>query len=380
MLGWCFYPFTEVRARPGEHFHDDEAHLLLPPVMREHDTQLIDACRHGRLADVTTLLASGADVNERKTDETRATPLYIAAQEGHVEVVSTLLAAGASVVQTIIGGSTPLLMASERGHVEVVKALLAGGVAVDQAATDSARPLLMASQVGHAEVVSVLLAAGAAADQANRIGGTSLMAASQHGHAEVVSTLLAAGSAVDQANQTGARPMSLACHNGHLPCVQLLSSYGAARTMQAPDGQPFTAEQCAAGHAAVAAWLGDSRQWSTPLHHLRIIGRERARELLRGGADLHAAAAVGGPTPLSLAQALRAAGDAAEGSAAWLVLAAAEPWGPRTHALFPAAGRAFAVEALLLGHQLSRLSHFEGKEGSVVDVWMEVVMPSVVMR
>ena len=30
-------------------------------MMREHDTELIDACRHGRLAEVAALLASGAD-------------------------------------------------------------------------------------------------------------------------------------------------------------------------------------------------------------------------------------------------------------------------------------------------------------------------------
>ena len=149
-----------------------------------------------------------------------------------------------------------------------------------------------------------------------------------------------------------------------------------------PAGLQYTAEQIATtrGHADLAAWLVDSRQWSTPLHHLRIVGAARARELLRGGADLHAAAAAGGPTPLSLAQALRAAGEAGEGSAAWLVLAAAEPWGPRTHALFPAAARAFAVEALLLGHQLSRQPRFAGEEGSVVDIWTGVVMPSAVLR
>ena len=136
----------------------------------------------------------------------------------------------------------------------------------------------------------------------------------------------------------------------------------------------------ARAHDALAAWLVDSRQWSTPLHHLRIVGAARARELLRGGADLHAAAAAGGPTPLSLAQALRAAGEAAEGSAAWLVLQAAEPWGPRTHALFPAAARAFAVEALLLGHQLSRQPRFAGEEGSIVDIWTQLVMPFAVER
>ena len=63
-----------------------------------------------------------------------------------------------------------------------------------------------------------------------------------------------------------------------------------------------------------------------------------------------------------------------------LVLAAAEPWGPRTHALFPAAARGFAVELLLLGHQLSRQPRFAGEEVSLVDVWTELVMPSAIVR
>ena len=35
--------------------------------MREHETELIYACRQGRLADVAALLASGADPNEPKS-------------------------------------------------------------------------------------------------------------------------------------------------------------------------------------------------------------------------------------------------------------------------------------------------------------------------
>ena len=73
-------------------------------------------------------------------------------------------------------------------------------------------------------------------------------------------------------------------------------------------------------------------------------------------------------------------GDAAEGSAASLVLAAAKPWGPRTHSLFPAAARTIAAELLLLGHQLSRQPRFSGEEISHVDVWTQVVMPSAVVR
>ena len=59
--------------------------------MREGDTPLIDAARHGRAADVVALLADGADVNEPKTDGSGATALFIASQEGHTEVVTILI-------------------------------------------------------------------------------------------------------------------------------------------------------------------------------------------------------------------------------------------------------------------------------------------------
>jgi len=284
--------------------------------MREHDTPLIDAARHGRLTDVEALLSGGADVNEGKTDGSGATALVVAAQEGHAEVVSALLGSGAT---------------------------------IDWSGRDDR--------------------------------WTPLMAASQQGHVEVLTVLLEAGATVNPTDIFGRAAMTLACGRGHLTCVKLLSLYGATRSwqMQGPEEGVATAEEVA-DNEATTAFLVESRLWSTPLHHLRIIDAARARELLRGGADLHAAAAAGGPTPLSLAQALRAAGDAASGSAASLVLAAAEPWGPRTHSLFPAAARTFAAELLLIGHQLSRQPRFSGEEISLVDVWTQLVMPSAVVR
>ena len=100
------------------------------------------------------------------------------------------------------------------------------------------------------------------------------------------------------------------------------------------------------GHHDIAAFLVRSRLWSTPLHHLEFLTPERALALLRAGADLHAAAEPGGPTPLSLAQAMAAAGDASEGTAAFLVLEAAKPWSRQTNKLFPALARARAAELM----------------------------------
>ena len=190
--------------------------------------------------------------------------------------------------------------------------------------------------------------------------------------------LLAAGAAVNQADNGSDTLLFMPCVRGHLATAQLLSSYGANR--QVRPGR--TVEQAATeyGHPELLAWLVASRQWSTPLHHLGTIDVDRARALLRDGADLHAKAAPGGPTPLSLAQDMREAGTVAEGSAAQLVLRAAEPWSEANHALFPRAARALAVELQRLGHLLSRQERFHRQETALYDLWMEEVVPQVVAR
>uniref|UniRef100_A0A7S3ASR4 Uncharacterized protein n=1 Tax=Haptolina ericina TaxID=156174 RepID=A0A7S3ASR4_9EUKA len=199
----------------------------------------------------------------------------------------------------------------------------------------------------------------------------------------MASLLLTNGAAVDQTGNSGYTTLAAACQEGDLSCVQLLSSYGASRTFALQLHAAVlevTAERLAQhrGHDEILAWLTTSRLWSTPLHHLTIIDAARARELLRGGADLHATAVADRPTPLSLAHALDTAGNAAEGTAAHLVLRAAGPWSEQTHELFPVDARARAVELLLLGHRLSREERFFGQEMAFVDAWMHHMMPQAV--
>ena len=115
-----------------------------------------------------------------------------------------------------------------------------------------------------------------------------------------------------------------------------------------------------------------------PLHHLEFLTPERALALLRAGADIHAAAEPGGPTPLSLAQDLAAAGRAAEGTAAFLVLEAAKPWSRKTHKYFPDPARARAVELWRWGFRFSR--QFPREEQAMFDVWMTGVLGHAVTR
>ena len=379
-------------------------------------TALYIACQDRHTEVVTTLLAANANVDQANSNGTK--PLHIATAKGHAEVVTTLLAASANINQADNGGATPLSLACRLGHTEVVTKLLAASPNMNQAANDGCTPLYMACFNGHTEVVTKLLAANASVRQARKDGGfTPLYAASQKGHtevvtkllaanadvnqaenrgiaplytacefaeAEVVAKLLAANADVNQARDNGATPLLIACHEGHLRIVQLLSSYGARRTFPFPAPED-TAESLATerGHIEIVAWLRETRLLTTPLHHLEFITAERARELLRAGADIYARAVPLGPTPLSVAQAAAMGflGGAAEGTAAFLVLEAAKPWSRYNHKLFPAAARARAVDLMLVGELLSRKERFAAYgPQAVVDVWMTFVIPNAVGR
>ena len=65
------------------------------------------------------------------------------------------------------------------------------------------------------------------------------------------------------------------------------------------------------------------------------------------------------------------------------MLRASQPWRPQTHALFPAAARARAVELMRLGRLLSNQPRFADVRSAAVglnDVWMSIVVPHAVGR
>ena len=223
---------------------------------------LIDAAWIGNAADVASLIADGADVNENSPVLAGATALIIACGKGHLDVVTLLLAANADVDNSTAGGATPLNIASETNHPEIVTALLAANANVNMADDEGVTPLYMASQQGHTEIVEKLLAANASVDTPIDEGVTPLYIACEEGHTEVAKKLLAANATVNKAVNDGRTPMVIACVFGRLDIVQLLSSYGASRTFAfaAPND---TAEHTATneGHHELAAWLVRSRHW-----------------------------------------------------------------------------------------------------------------------
>jgi hypothetical protein len=153
-------PYEWELAQPRAVNHTGQSTWTPPP-----EDPLIDACRHGRTAEVEALIAGGHDIHIQslKRGEQRSTPLYVASWEGHGDVVDVLLKAPG--INTKLGnsglGATPLWAACNQGHAEIAQKLLAAGADVCLKATNASCPLYISIAQGHLECVKVVSAAGA---------------------------------------------------------------------------------------------------------------------------------------------------------------------------------------------------------------------------
>ena len=173
--------------------------------------------------------------------------------------------------------------------------------------------------------------------------------------------------------------------------AMLLSSYGAPRDVicsdwpgvdacsdDAPASSDAEALAEEGGHTRLLRWLIESRRYS-PLHHVQALTPERALELQRAGVS---------PVARQHSARKSAADLAAEhpsSPASAVILRAAAPWTPGTHALWGPGARARAVELCKLGYMLAR--HVDDMpgcrtkasiQGALVDAWIGHVMPHAI--
>lgn len=83
-------------------------------MLRPIDQSLFAAAESGDLERARDLLDRGADLNAR--DDTKATPLHIAARYGHFDVVELFIANGADVNARDMYLTTPLHEAAFKGY------------------------------------------------------------------------------------------------------------------------------------------------------------------------------------------------------------------------------------------------------------------------
>lgn len=157
------------------------------------DSPVADAAERGDLAEVRSLLRSGADVNAAQTDG--MTALHWAAANGDAEIARTLLYAGATVRSTTrLGGYTPLHLAARSGDAGTAGILLEAGADPNAFTSTGVTPLHFAADADAAGVVAALVESGAEVDARDGFSErTPLMFAAVRGADAAGQALLDAG-------------------------------------------------------------------------------------------------------------------------------------------------------------------------------------------
>lgn len=153
------------------------------------DTILIFAAGKDDLELVKLLLDAGADsALENNVGETA---LMRAAMHGHYKVVDLLLARGANINQKSSQDLwTALMYAANNDHFEVVKLLLKAGAHIDAQNSDGDTALMIAVREGFVQIVRFLLEEGAYTHLKNNQNQTALDIARAGGNQEILKLLL----------------------------------------------------------------------------------------------------------------------------------------------------------------------------------------------
>jgi len=205
---------------------------------------LFAAVTNGRVDVVKSLLAKGANINER--DAEGATALMLASEGNahlpfNLPLVQILIDARASLEARDAQGRTALHRAAAEGKTEVVGLLLDSGALINPKANDGATPLFYAVQFGKMPVLQLLIARRAQVNTADASSNTPLMIASegtadQPTNGPMVETLLVAGAKVQAVDARGRNALYRAAAEGKPEAARLLLDHHAKTNVQASDG------------------------------------------------------------------------------------------------------------------------------------------------
>ena len=200
-------------------------------------SDLTEALKLRDIAKVRSLLAAGADVNEKVRGDY---PLNIAAVYGPAEIVAVLLDAGADIEKPGRDGLHPLHNAVTMGHRDIVALLLQKGAVVGAKDKNGRTSLnyFAATAGSDIEIARMLLAAGADPDIEDVDQWTALNYVARYtGNVELGKLLIAAHADVNHRKDHGESPVGTATFHMHYEFAKMLIAAGADVDLADKDGK-----------------------------------------------------------------------------------------------------------------------------------------------
>ena len=214
---------------------------------------LFKAAEQGNVAEITALMAKGANINAKQQSGDGHTPLIVAVRKGHLPAVKALIQAGADVnLKDELNQATALMWAVRKGDknpvrqtasieqkYEIGDLLIASKAEVNAKNRWGGTALQWATDAKNLRMVKALIAAGADVNIGDEAGLTPLMVAANYegpDFLEMVKLMINAGAKVDVQDETGMTALMKAAMNHHKPeTIRYLVSKGAdinAKTLQ----------------------------------------------------------------------------------------------------------------------------------------------------
>lgn len=161
-------------------------------------SRVVDCAKEGKLRELESMLAGGANPNRRAYFVAGNTPLQVAVESGNGPCVGALLRHGADPNVRSNLKCAPLKTASFKGFLDIVRLLTAAGASVNAATSRGLTALHVAAEGGHIDVARHLIERGADLNAHRRGGvGVPLVFAVSGNHLRLMRFLLQSGADVD---------------------------------------------------------------------------------------------------------------------------------------------------------------------------------------